>query len=130
MGQERLLDRLEIKCYSNESLENNSAFLYMQFAVIERDGKQYLVKQGDRLKFDPIAAEPNSSVIFDKVLIRGSAESALIGKPYVEGATVEAKVLSHGRADKVLVMKYHNKTRYRRKRGHRQPYTEIQIVKV
>ncbi|HLC44816.1 MAG: 50S ribosomal protein L21 [Candidatus Doudnabacteria bacterium RIFCSPHIGHO2_01_FULL_50_11] len=102
----------------------------MQFAVIERDGKQYLVKQGDRLKFDPIAAEPNSSVIFDKVLIRGSAESALIGKPYVEGATVEAKVLSHGRADKVLVMKYHNKTRYRRKRGHRQPYTEIQIVKV
>lgn len=102
----------------------------MKFAVIETDGKQYLVKVGDKVKFDTQKGEAGASVSFDKVLLTGDEKKAVIGKPYVDGATIEGKVLRQGRSKKILVMKYHSKTRYRRKRGHRQPFTQVEITKV
>ncbi|MBI4054047.1 MAG: 50S ribosomal protein L21 [Candidatus Doudnabacteria bacterium] len=102
----------------------------MKIAVIETGGKQYLVKAQDKLRVPSLAAEAGTTITFDRVLLLAQDESAQVGTPYVAGAKAEAKVLAHGRADKVLVMKYHSKTRYRRKKGHRQKFTEIQVMKI
>jgi large subunit ribosomal protein L21 len=102
----------------------------MKLAVVETGGKQFLVKPGDKLNISKIVGDKGASVTFDKVLLRADGDNIEIGKPYVSGANVEAKVIKQDRADKVLVMKYHNKTRYRRKRGHRQHFTQVEIVTV
>jgi large subunit ribosomal protein L21 len=69
-------------------------------------------------------------VVFDKVLLVGEREAVTVGTPYVSGATVAAKILREGRDDKKIVFRYHSKTRYRKKKGHRQPFTEIEIVEI
>lgn len=99
------------------------------FAIIETGSKQYKVSTGDKIKVEKLIAE-GDSVIFDKVLMVGDGETAKIGAPYVDGAKVEAKVLKDGRAKKIIVFKYHSKSRYRKKKGHRQPFTEIEITKI
>jgi large subunit ribosomal protein L21 len=100
------------------------------FAVIETGGKQYKVAPGEKVKVEKLDAKEGDSFKFDKVLLTADGDKVEIGTPNVNGAVVEAKVLKQGRADKVLVFKYHSKTRYRKRKGHRQMFTELEIVKI
>ncbi|MDO8601947.1 MAG: 50S ribosomal protein L21 [bacterium] len=102
----------------------------MAFAVIQTGGKQYRVAVGNKLKIEKIESAVDGSVVFDKVLLTVDGESVNFGTPLISGAKVEGKVLQQGRAKKVIVFKYHSKTRRRKKNGHRQPFTEVEIVKI
>lgn len=102
----------------------------MKFAVIETGGKQYLVKPGDKIQVEKINGDVGTAAVFDKVMLAGENEKVSLGMPYLQAAKVAGKILKQERADKVLVMKYHNKTRYRRKRGHRQYFTEVEITSI
>ena len=95
-------------------------------AIFVTGGKQYKVSEGDVLFVEKLTAEAEETVVFDEVLAVVGDE-VQIGKPVVEGAKVTAKVLKNGKAKKVIVYKMHPKKGYRRKQGHRQPYTKIQI---
>lgn len=99
----------------------------MKFSIIQTGGKQYKIAQGQKLKVEKLEAEIGDSVVFDKVLLIVDGENVKIGTPYVEGAKVEAKILEQGRDKKKIVFKYHSKTRYRKKKGHRQSFTEAQF---
>lgn len=99
------------------------------YAVVLTGGKQYRVQEGDVIYVEKLNAEVDSSVKLD-VLAVGKEDGLVVGKPVVEGASVEAKVLGEGKAKKVIVFKYKRKKDYRRKQGHRQPYTKIQIEKI
>ena len=104
----------------------------MKFAIIETGGKQYKVISGQKLKIEKLDGEAGSTIALDKVLLEGDSESngVKIGAPYIENAKVEAKVLKQARSRKVMVFRYHSKTRYRKTKGHRQHFTEIEITKV
>lgn len=102
----------------------------MKFAVIQTGGKQYLVSQGDKIQIEKLAGEVGSSLQFDKVLATFTDKDYSLGKPYLEKVTIEAKVLRQGRGKKIEVLKYKAKSKYRRKLGHRQSYTEVEITKV
>ena len=98
------------------------------FAVIQTGGKQYLVKPGDVLRVEKLEAKDGSALKFDALLLADEAgKEVSVGKPTVKGASVAATVVKTGRADKVTVIKFKAKTRYKRKAGHRQPFTEIRI---
>lgn len=97
-------------------------------AVIQTGGKQYLVKQGDKLRVEKLETKDGETLTFDPLLVGDEdGTGTKVGTPTVGGAKVTAKVLGQGRADKVDVIKYKAKVRYRRKNGHRQPYTELLI---
>ena len=100
------------------------------FAVIETGGKQYKVSQGQKLKIEKINAKEGDTFVFDKVLLFSDEKNTAVGVPYINGAKVEATVLTQGREDKKIVFRYHPKTRYRKKKGHRQPFTEVEIKKI
>ncbi|MBI4992150.1 MAG: 50S ribosomal protein L21 [Candidatus Harrisonbacteria bacterium] len=100
------------------------------FAVVETGGKQYRVFPGQKLKVEKLDAAPGASLTLDKVLLVADGENVQVGAPYVSGAKVEAKVLEQGRGDKKIIFKYHSKTRYKKKKGHRQHFTELEIVSV
>lgn len=102
----------------------------MQYAVIKTGGKQYLVSPGQKLKIEKLEAGEDGVVLFDEVLLVADGDDATIGTPQVAGVRVEAKVLRHARAEKVIVFKYRPKARHRKKRGHRQHFTEVQIAKI
>ncbi|PIE54919.1 MAG: 50S ribosomal protein L21 [Dethiosulfovibrio peptidovorans] len=97
------------------------------YAIIETGGKQYRVQPGDELRVEKLAVEEDGAVTFDKVLLLGSDEGVTVGSPTVPGASVTGTVLSSGKAKKLIVFKYKNKTNYRRFRGHRQPYSLVRI---
>ncbi len=96
------------------------------YAIIETGGKQYTVEAGDKIRVEKLDVKEGDKVTFDKVLFV-SGDDAKIGAPYVEGAKVEAKVLAQGKAKKVVVYKYKAKKNERKKNGHRQPYTLVEI---
>lgn len=101
------------------------------FAVIKTGGKQYIVREGQELKVELLETEAGKPIAFDAMLIADDeATSVKVGAPTVAGAVVSATVMEHGRADKVLVVKYKPKVRYRRHVGHRQPFTKIKIEKI
>lgn len=100
------------------------------YAVIKTGGKQYKVQEGDVLFLEKISSEEGETVVFDKVLAVSEGEEFTVGTPTVEGASVTAKVLGHGKGRKIIVFKYKPKKNYRRKQGHRQPYTKVQIEKI
>ncbi len=103
------------------------------FAVIKTGGKQYKVQEGDVLsveKLDETLRQAQGMVIFDQVLLWANAKDIKVGKPLVVGAKVEAKVIEEGKGKKKMVFRYKNKTRRRKKKGHRQPYTKVQITKI
>jgi large subunit ribosomal protein L21 len=100
------------------------------YAVIETGGKQYRVQNGDVLKVEKLGAEAGEKVAFDKVLVVGDDEGIRVGKPYLEGETVEAEVVENGKGQKVVIFKYKNKKDYRKKQGHRQPYTLVEIKSI
>lgn len=97
-----------------------------QFAVIKTGGKQYIVSPGQKLKIEKLEIPEGSDVSFDEVLLIGG-EKTEMGTPTVPGAKVQAKVLKQARSRKVIVFKYRHKTRHRKKRGHRQHFTEVEI---
>jgi large subunit ribosomal protein L21 len=97
------------------------------YAVIETGGKQYRVEQGDVLFIEKLDVNTDDVVTFDKVIILENEGKTKIGAPYVKGATVTAKVLKNGKAKKITVFTYKPKKDSKRKLGHRQPYTKVQI---
>jgi large subunit ribosomal protein L21 len=99
-----------------------------KFSIIETGGKQYKVSAGQKIKVEKLNASEGEKFLFDKVLLRVDGEKVEVGMPYISGANVEAKVLRHGRERKKIVFKYHSKTRYHKKKGHRQNYTEVEIT--
>jgi large subunit ribosomal protein L21 len=100
------------------------------YAIIATGGKQYQVKEGDVIYVEKLNAEVDTTVELGNVLAVGKEDGLVVGKPMVEGANVVAKVLAQGKAKKVIVFKYKRKKDYRRKQGHRQPFTKIQIEKI
>ena len=99
------------------------------YAIIETGGKQIRVSEGSVIYVEKLDVEAGSAYTFDNVLMLGG-ESVTIGNPYVAGATVEATVDKQGKQKKILVFKYKPKKKYRRKQGHRQPYTRLTITKI
>ncbi|MDR0885198.1 MAG: 50S ribosomal protein L21 [Clostridiales Family XIII bacterium] len=97
------------------------------YAIIETGGKQYKVQEGDKIKIEKLDFAADETVTFDKVLLVSDDNGATVGAPYVEGATVAAKVLFQGKSDKVIIFKFKAKKDYRKKQGHRQPFTLVQI---
>ena len=99
------------------------------FAVIETGGKQYLVKTGDVLKIEKLEVEVGKGVVFDKVLLTANDDGTdvKIGTPYLAGVSISADVEEQGRADKIRVVKFKNKIRYKRVIGHRQSFTKIKV---
>ncbi|NLL81485.1 MAG: 50S ribosomal protein L21 [Tissierellia bacterium] len=100
------------------------------YAVIETGGKQYRVQEGDIVFVEKLDVAEGETVNFDKVLLLSNEGNLNAGKPYVEGASVEGTVLEQGKAKKIIVFKYKSKKNYRKKKGHRQPFTKIKIDKI
>jgi len=97
------------------------------YAVIKTGGKQYKVAPGDKLRVEKLLGEVGDTVTFDEVLLIGG-EALKIGQPRVEGAKVEAKIMAQDRAKKIIIFKFRRRKNYRRKSGHRQPFTALEIT--
>ncbi len=97
------------------------------YAVVNTGGKQYKVQKGETLRIEKIPGEVGSQVTFDKVLMVADGENVRLGQPLLEKAAVLASIVEQDKAKKILVFKYKRRKRYRRKQGHRQPYTAIRI---
>lgn len=100
------------------------------YAIIETGGKQYRVEEGSILDVEMLAAEVGTDVGFDHVLAVKKEDKLEVGKPFVQGAVVHGKIMEHGKAKKIVVFKFKAKKNYRRKQGHRQPYTKVLIEKI
>ncbi len=100
------------------------------YAVIKTGGKQYRVQQGDVIFVEKLNAQADEAVTFDEVLLVGDADQSKVGTPVVEGAKVEGKVLAQVKGKKIVVYKYKAKKNERKKQGHRQPYTKVEITAI
>lgn len=98
------------------------------FAVIVSGGKQYRVQEGQTLKVEKLAVEAGSNVDFDRVLLVSNGDDVKVGAPVVEGAKVSAEVVSHGRGDKVKIIKFRRRKHHMKRQGHRQWFTEVKIT--
>ena len=99
-------------------------------AIIETGGKQYKVTEGDTLFIEKLEAEAGQAITFDKVLAILDGDKATFGAPVVEGASVAATVVKNGKGKKVRIFKYNPKKGYRKRQGHRQPYTKVEITAI
>lgn len=100
------------------------------YAVIKTGGKQYRVAAGQKIKVEQIPADVGAEITLDQVLMVGEGDSVKIGAPLVAGATVKAKVIAQGRHDKVKIFKMRRRKHYQKRQGHRQQFTELQIVAI
>ena len=100
------------------------------YAVIESGGKQHRVEEGEQIKLEKIEAATGDTIEFDQVLMVGAGGDVKIGAPLVEGGRVTAEVISHGRHDKIRIVKFNRRKHYRRETGHRQWYTEVKITAI
>lgn len=100
------------------------------YAIIKTGGKQYKVAEGDVIMVEKLDLEEGAAVTFDEVLTVVDGDKVVVGKPVVEGAKVTGKVEAQGKAKKILVFKYKAKSNYRRRQGHRQPFTKVVIEKI
>ncbi|GMV69365.1 MAG: 50S ribosomal protein L21 [Pseudomonadota bacterium] len=100
------------------------------YAVIHTGGKQYRVQQGEVLRVEKLCAETGSQVEFDRVLLIGEGENLAVGRPFVEGGKVTATVRSHGKGEKVEIVKFRRRKHYMRRKGHRQSFTEVEITAI
>jgi large subunit ribosomal protein L21 len=98
------------------------------FAVINTGGKQYRVSEGTVLRIEKLGADAGSTVEFDQVLLVGEGDQVKVGKPFLGGAKVTATVQSHGKGDKVSIVKFRRRKHYLRQKGHRQPFTEVKVT--
>ena len=99
-------------------------------AVIKTGGKQYLITPGDKIKIEKIDTKKGGEIVFDKVLLLQKGKKIEVGTPLIKGAKVLGKVITQGRGKKLVVFKYKPKKRYKKKKGHRQPFTEVEIIKI
>lgn len=100
------------------------------YAVIKSGGKQHRVIEGERLKVELLKAETGESITFSEVLMLVDGETVSIGEPHVTGASVTAEILSHGRGDKIRIVKHRRRKHYHKEQGHRQWFTEIKITSI
>lgn len=100
------------------------------YAIIETGGKQYKVREGDVLNVELLGAEAEETVVIDKVLLVHADDKTTVGSPYVDGAKVTLKVMENKKAPKIVVYKFKAKKNYRRKQGHRQPYSQVTVEKI
>lgn len=100
------------------------------YAVIKTGGKQYRVTPGMTLKVESLKADVGAKVVLDQVLALGEGDSLVVGSPRVQGAAVQATVVSHGRHDKVRIFKHRRRKHYAKTQGHRQNYTELSIIEI
>lgn len=99
----------------------------MELAIIKTGGKQYIVSSGQKLKIEKIEGSEGDKIVFDEVLLTAKNGKTQIGRPLIKDAKVSAKILNQDRADKIIVFKYKPKKRHQVKRGHRQPYSLVEI---
>jgi large subunit ribosomal protein L21 len=102
----------------------------LTYAIIETGGKQYRVQAGETVRIEKLTAAEGETVVLDKVLAVSKDGNLTVGAPFVSGAKVTATVKAQDKAKKIIVFKYHNKTNYRRKTGHRQPFTAVTIESI
>jgi large subunit ribosomal protein L21 len=100
------------------------------YAIIASGGKQYRVKEGDLLRLEKIDGDLGASVSFDQVLMVSDGEAVQLGRPVLEGASVHAHIVEQDKAKKIVVFKFKRRKRYRKKQGHRQPYTAVRIDRI
>ena len=100
------------------------------FAVIDTGGKQYVVREGQTLKIEKLEVNAGEKMAFDKVLLLVKGGEVSIGTPFITGAKVEADIIEQGRHKKILVVKYKQKSRYFKRNGHRQPFTEVKVTSI
>lgn len=100
------------------------------YAIVETGGKQYRVAEGDICRVELLPEEVGAEVALERVMAVGNGEELEVGKPFVSGACVKARVKAHGKGRKIIVYKFKAKKNYRRKQGHRQPYTDLVIEKI
>ena len=100
------------------------------YAIVKTGGKQYKVSEGDTIFVEKLEAGEGESVVFDQVLTVVNDADVKIGRPMVDGAKVTGKVMAHGKGKKILVFKYKAKSNYRKRQGHRQPFTKVVIEKI
>ena len=100
------------------------------YAVIESGGKQHRVEEGEILQLEKLDAAAGDKVKFDRILLLGEGESVKIGKPYVEGGQVEAKVVKQGRGEKIKIVKFNRRKHFKKQQGHRQFFTEVEITAI
>lgn len=100
------------------------------YAIIETGGKQYKVAEGDSIFIEKLGIDAEETVKFDKIIAVGEGSDIKVGTPYVDGAAVTAKVIKDGKSKKIIVFKYRPKSGYKKKQGHRQPYTKVLIEKI
>ena len=98
------------------------------YAIVQTGGKQYRVREGDTIRVESLPGDEGDEVVLDDVLMVSRDGDVVVGAPTVPEAKVRAEVVGHGRDRKVVVFKYKAKTRYRRRRGHRQPYTDLKVI--
>lgn len=99
----------------------------MELAVIKTGGKQYVVSPGQKLRVEKLEGKEGGKLVFDEVLLVLEGDKVQVGQPFIKGAKINAKILKQDRADKVIIFKYKSKKREKVKRGHRQPYTLVEI---
>ena len=98
------------------------------YAVVKTGGKQYRVSKGDRVRIEKIPGEVGADVSFDEVLMIGGTEDVKVGTPHVSGASVSARIVKQDRSKKIMVFKFKRRKGYKKKQGHRQAYTQVEIT--
>ena len=102
----------------------------MNLAIIETGGKQYVIRENDVVTIEKLPDVKDGKITFDKVLLLDDGKETKVGMPYISGAKVGAELVEEGRHKKIVVIRYRQKSRYFKKRGHRQPYTKVKITKL
>ena len=100
------------------------------FAVFESGGKQHRVAQGEVVRLERVGGEPGDRVVFDRVLMIADGDDVAVGNPLIEGGQVAGEVVEQGKARKITVIKFKRRKNYLRKKGHRQPYTDVRITAI
>jgi large subunit ribosomal protein L21 len=115
---------------SIQVISQSNIGVHMTYAVIKTGGKQYRVSVGDKLKIEQIAADVDSEISLKEILMVGEGDQITVGSPFIQGASVSAKIISHGRGEKIRIFKMRRRKHYQKHQGHRQNYTEILIQAV
>ena len=100
------------------------------YAVFQSGGKQHRVSEGQVVRLEKIEVETGAEVVFDKVLMVANGEDIKVGAPFVEGATIKAEIVEHGRGDKIKIVKFRRRKHYRKQQGHRQWFTDVKITAI